>query len=494
MHTEDGQKLNAVMAYRHFNLLHLFNPPSAIIEREIADTLKVDRVVYTRDFGRPKREIHPESCYHLEQTKLPNGNLSKQFTMGFGFVDHVREIMRRHRIHLIIEDNNPADVDTLARLIPDMDYARKVAWRENQAKIIEDITSHSHGQYVAATGAGKSFTLRHLCKVFPRARILVTTYSAGLLHDLHAEVTANGDVDAGIYSSKCKNPLGRVLFCSLGCLNHFSNRVWDILIVDEKHECATLNKVESLLAIRCRKAYALSANHEDRADAADMWLVALFGKNRVNVSHQDVVADMDVVPVEIKWERLLFNGLQHIDAMSPTAERQLIWQNERRNIKLAELATANSEQSLVYVKTVEHAYILRQMLDCPVAHAAQSPERWDQLKQQGLVGAQERNPSHAELELLRKHYAQGKHNLAICNAVWKRGVNFHRLTHLIRGDGSVSTHDGTQITGRVTRTFEGKVKAYVYDIQDAFHDSSLRKSIMRRAIYKKIGYQQTGWK
>ncbi len=82
-------------------------------------------------------------------------------------------------------------------------------------------------------------------------------------------------------------------------------RTFDIFLLDEKHECATIQRMSQILPIRCRRAYAFSANHNDRVDQADDWLVSMFGENRVRVDYKDVLSNKDITPIEVKWKRIL---------------------------------------------------------------------------------------------------------------------------------------------------------------------------------------------
>ncbi len=62
------------------------------------------------------------------------------------------------------------------------------------------------------------------------------------------------------------------------------------------------------------------------------------------------------------------NRLQGISMSNPNFERAVYWQNRQRNELIAELATFYRDETegqvLIYVKTVEHAYALRLLLDC----------------------------------------------------------------------------------------------------------------------------------
>lgn len=490
-----GTDLSGVyLGYQAFNILKIPKPKSVALQSEFQKTFCVKRRVTERDRSGYNVSYEHEPCYELVQEG------DQQFYMlGYGFEDSLTDLFSRHNSKLVIENVCPADLRTALRLMPDLNAVANTSWRDNQRLIIDDILTHTTGQYVASTGAGKSYTIQKICKVFPRARILISTYSATVLSQLYEDVTADGDIDAGIYSSQAKDPAGRVLFCSLGCLHKFSDRLWDIFILDEKHECATLERTQQLLQIKSRCSYAFSANHNQRKDQADFWLNATFGENRVQVPYKEVVADGDIVPVEIQWENVKGNqAIAKLDARHPAFERLAYWANDSRNLQIAELVEKYKQghQVLVYVQTVEHAYKLRMLLDCPVAHAKLGHERWQELKLQGLVKHDESNPSKKDLDLLRKRFASGDIRLAICNSVWKRGINFPQLEYLIRADSSSSEHDATQITGRVNRKCPaiGKTKGVVIALKDSFNDAALRRSFNNKKNYDKIGYKQIGWR
>lgn len=482
------------LGYQAFNILKIPKPKSMALQSEFQKTFCVKRRVTERDRSGYNVSYEHEPCYELVQEG------DQQFYMlGYGFEEELCNLYAKHNQKLVIENVCPADLRTTLRLMPDLNVVARTPWRENQQLIINDILTHTTGQYVAATGAGKSYLIQKICKVFPRARILVTTYSATVLNQLYEDVTESGDIDAGIYSSLAKDPAGRVLFCSLGCLHKFSDRLWDILLLDEKHECATLERMQQLIPIKTRCSYAFSANHNQRKDQADYWLNATFGENRVQVPYKDVVADGDIVPVEIRWEEVKGGrSLADLDSRHPAFERLAYWANDSRNLQIAEIVERyrHNHQVLVYVHTVEHAYKLRMLLDCPVAHAKLTPQRWLELKKQGLVRHDERSPSKKELEDLRHRFARGDVRLAICNSVWKRGINFPQLEYLVRCDGSSTEHDATQITGRVNRKCPaiGKTKGTVIALKDSFNDATLRRSFTNKKNYDLIGYKQFGWR
>ncbi len=484
--------LKRALSYRKYSLLRVNDPGDPQLRRAINENFVVNRRVSQRVRGRTKYTIVPEPCFQV----FDDDNGGKYYLIGYGFIDKLYALFEAYGYELDCVDTLPVDVEGAKRFIPDMKFLEKTEWRDNQQAIIDDILAHETGQYVAATGAGKSYIIRKLCKIFPKARFLITTYSQSVLKDLWEDVCMNGGVDAGVYCSSKKQAGGRVQFCSIGCLTEFLDQEWDFLILDEKHECATIKRMQPLMAVDARRAFAFSANHDDRNDNADPWLEYVFGDNRVQSTYLQSVKQNDIVPVKVTWVRVQNETFPALNPSSPDFEREVFWRNDERNKIVADLATERSDkhQTLVYAKTLEHVYVLRKLLDCPVAHAEPTKERWQQLITQGLVSADEERPKRKDLEKIKEDFAEEKIPLAICNSVWKRGVNFPALGTLIRADGGSSHQDSTQIPGRLTRLHPGKKHGELIDFIDEYHDSTRGRASKRKSSYDEIGYEQPKWR
>jgi superfamily II DNA or RNA helicase len=484
--------LQRALSYRKYSLLRVNDPGDPHLRKAINENFVVNRKVSTRVRGRTKYTIVPEPCFQV----FDDDNGGKYYLIGYGFIDKLCALFEVYGYELDCIDINPVTKQSAKRFIPDQKFLAKTKWRDNQLDIITDLMSHDTGQYVAATGAGKSYIIRKLCKIYPKAKFLITTYSQSVLKDLWEDVSLKGGVDAGIYCSSKKQPGGRVQFCSIGCLSEFLDEEWDFLLLDEKHECATIKRMQPLMAVDCRRAFAFSANHDDRNDDADPWLEYVFGDNRVQSTYLQSVDQNDIVPVKVNWVRVKNETFPDVNPSSPGFEREVFWQHETRNQIIAELALdrMQKQQTLVYAKTLEHVYVLRKLLDCPVAHAEPTKDRWAELILQGLVDPSEERPKRKDLEQTKLDFSEGKIQLAICNSVWKRGVNFPALKTLIRADGGSSHQDSTQIPGRLTRLYKGKKYGELIDFIDEFHDSTRGRASKRKSSYDEIGYEQPKWR
>lgn len=479
-----------INAVKYYALVSVVPPPGAVhpVSQLLGRIAVINRREAIRDRGRTIYETSYEPAY----TSTNSGGKTI-FTFGVGLLPEVREGLDRLGYHLDLKEVEPAGIDGMQRLIPNMERVESINWREDQRDIVDDILDRYYSQYQLSTGAGKSYMISRLCEVFDRANIIITTPSIQLVEDMYREILSLGRVDVGVYHSKRKQPEGRVIVCATGSLSHFSHRDWDILIVDEKHEFATLQRMEQLFHMNCRRAYAFSANDNDRMDGADRWLETVFGRTQRKIVHRDSVAAGDIVPVRVKWVPMEIPRFRSYGSgMNDLHSRCLYRDNTARNQKVAQLLDEYAEQgqTLAYVSKVEHAYRIRKFTDCPVAHGVRSAADWDKLRQLDLVTASEKNPTAADMAQLKSDFSAGKIRKAICNSVWDKGVNFPQLMTLIRGDASTSVADATQISGRLTRKYEGKEYGLLVDFDDIYDDVASNRSERRKAIYKKLGYDR----
>ena len=79
-----------------------------------------------------------------------------------------------------------------------------------------------------------------------------------------------------------------------------------------------------------------------------------------------------------------------------------------------------------------------------------------------------------QLDIMRGAFSKGTLRYIIATTVFRQGVNFPKLEVLIRADGTVSSVDGIQIPGRLSRLDEDKDCAYLIDMGDEFSQWSHR--------------------
>lgn len=492
MNKEQQQDITII---KNYNVLRVTLPKGRPeVARELKKTLVATRKMSERVRGKLRIWLQEEPCY-VENVDPENNDVF--YIIGTGFLDILVELGDKHNLPVYVLDNNEPTPHDVIRMLPDQAELEEMMLRKNQVDIFRSIMANERGQYKAATGMGKSYLMQMVCCVFRSARILITSYSKRVCTQIYNDLKAKGKIDVAMVTGSSRNLTARVQVCTIGMIDRAYDREWDVMLLDEKHECTTINRISALMRVKCRAAYALSANDGDKQDTSELWLNAIFGPVRSNVTYRDVMSQGEVVPVHVKWVRTPVDEYRpgRLRPGSVDMDRYALWRNRDRNAEAVRLALQSVEergQTMIYVSTIEHALQLRAMVNCPVAIRPQSTEDWNVWVNQGDVPYDMDRPASNSLGELEDDFREGKVKLVIANSVWKRGLNFPQLKTLIRLDGSSTMEDATQITGRVNRTFPGKTDGLVYDFWDVQEPSLLDRSRSRRKAYKDIGYTQDG--
>lgn len=406
--------------------------------------------------------------------------------VGAGFKERIVAFMKSRGFIVVVRPHHPPTIEDVAADTPDKDYLNKLNLREEQKQIIAAIDKHNFGQFVAATGSGKTFLIRTLCRYYPKASFLITTYSLKLLNEIYKTLLEAG-IRTSMFNGRKKESGARVYLCAMDSLDHFAKEKFDFLIIDERHEACTYKRIMRLLAIKARRAYGFSANEKDRSDKADKFSELVCGPVRFRAGYDKSVEANSVVPIKIEWRRYLAPPLI-MDSTAPHFPHKAIWRNDDRNAAIAAAVEehAKNGQVLIFVKTIEHIYYLKRALTvpCEVVHAKPSASRWDKLVKAELVSKTDKPPSLADLEAVKQRFKEGSTNVVICNTVWKRGIDIPKLGVVVMAHAGSSTEDIIQVAGRVSRLAEGKTQGLVVDFVDDFCPALHNRAKRRQEIYK----------
>jgi superfamily II DNA or RNA helicase len=360
-----------------------------------------------------------------------------------------------------------------------------------QDECLAKIAAAEGGVIAAPTGAGKSTMMRMLCRLYPKARVHVTTKSATLAEEIRADL-ARVIPDVGFVGAGRKR-VARVTVFIADSLHHGMGEA-DLLLADELHQLLA-PKYARLLGMYGRaRMFGFSATPSGRMDGRDLEAEALFGPVLYQIPYQEAQAAGRVVPITVEWLRVL-KGPNVSGFKLPALKAQHgVWRNEERNRVIAERVRqfAPDEQVLVMVKTIDHAVRLRALLpDFTLCYAAggMDQDRIDRYAKQGLLARDEPLMTVKRRDELRRAFAAGELKKVISNYVWSTGVNFVHLGVLVRADAAGSAINDGQIPGRVCRRVPGvKESALLVDCWDEWDNGFLRKSQSRRR-----NYQQRGW-
>ena len=374
--------------------------------------------------------------------------------------------------------------------------------RPEQKKMLLAILENQHTLCKSPTGSGKTYMISKICRLYPNARVVVTTDSVDVIATIQKYLeSALGESVGQMGGGKKREE--RVTVCTLQSLKKLL-RSPDILIVDEAHVVGADNYAEAVLAVGSKafKTIGLTATPHGRSDGADLIIEGVCGPLRFEGSYQDSVANKSVVQIEVDVYDCPYGPDQkETSKLSQTVdkERLAIWSNAGRNKLIAdivreEMVMRPEEQILVYVDKIEHALYLKRELPSEFVMVTGEPgdeDRLDVLRGLGLVTDQTVFTDRKARKAYQTKFENKEIKYVICNKVWQKGVSFNHLSLLVRADASSSEITTVQASGRVSRMNDGKSHGRVIDFRDSFNASWAHKYKSRLEDYTANGWKIT---
>lgn len=457
----------------------------------LESTLRYTQVRYLRGMeaklAGKKMEFVPTDCFVYK----PSAMRRERLVTNSGYYQRVVTALKKAGYSVHFKDLSPPVNPKL--FAPMWERTSKVEWRHRQKETIQAILDNPCGRVKCPTGWGKSFIIAKTALLLPKAKIDVTTKSAKVISDIY-EALASTLPDVGLVGAG-KNKAGRRVQCYCADSLHRSDAKADIMFADEGHELAAPSHLAELARYRHTRMYMFSASQDQRLDKRDFELEGVFGPIIMDIPFQEALANDMVVNIEVRWRtvRMARNPCGQLE--DAFKERAGIWRNDYRNSLIAKDALSYpDDQVLIVVDTIEHALQLRKFLpsfEVAYAQNGMSPSDKAMYVRQGLMTADEEIMTAQRRRDLEKQFEAGKLRKAIATSIWNRGVNFHQLQVLIRGDAGGSPIGDTQIPGRVCRLHSTKKVGIVHDYRDSFDPGLERRSISRARSYQNNGWIQT---
>lgn len=475
------------------NLLRVY-PATLKVRQILSEELTYTRVKYLATAEERRQHkgktVATEDvyCFRIKQIQGKT-----HIVTNSGYQQRVTQALRAHGFRVKLIEHRPHAHPEVYQ--PDWDLLAEYDFRHKQKETLEAICAAERGQIWWPTGTGKSFLIGMLCRALNQCNIAVVTKFASVLEDRYHQLNQMLP-SVGIYHSKKKKQGRRVMVVSSGCLHHFDPKDFDVLIADEHHELATAKMFGVFAQWRRNRMYGFSANFKDRMDGADFELEGIFGPLVAKMTYEEAVEHGMIVPIHVYWRNVLMDTNPAAGMEGVPRLRHGIWRNEYRNELIANDAKCfPDDQVLITVKTLDHACHLKKLLpDYEMCYAPSElyEEKLDMYYRWGLIPRDEPIMTDDRLRRLKKNFESGKLKKAIATSVWNRGVNFHQLQVLIRGDASSSAIDDTQIPGRMSRITDtiDKKCGILIDYKDQFDDNLRRKAAARKRDYKAKGWLQ----
>lgn len=368
--------------------------------------------------------------------------------------------------------------------------------RPEQVNMLRAIVTNTHTTCKAATGAGKSFLISSICKIYPNARIVVTTDSKDVITTLRTYLEEAvgepiGQVGGGKKSEE------RITVATLQSLTKLYKKP-HILIVDEVHVVGADSYAQACLEVGSEafKFVGLSATPDGRADNADMVIEGICGPTRVESTYEDSVNSGSVSPIEVDVYTCSSGpSFERTNSLRTQADkdREAIWANSARNKQISEIVNQEiknnpDDQILIYCDITEHAIRLKRLLpEFTLVTGVLAGEREEDLGPAMLEGIEICTPK--QREQYKKQFESKEIKYAICSRVWQKGVSFNSLKILVRADGLPNDITNIQSCGRLSRTEAGKDKGRVIDFNDTFNRSYQYRSKVRLGLYEGLKWK-----
>jgi len=374
--------------------------------------------------------------------------------------------------------------------LPDVDWSLIDEPREGQDVILAKIASCDMGQIEAPTGFGKTFLIVQICKMYMRNSILIIAPGISEAKTLRDRLLVAFPIqDVGQIGGGRNETDRRITVCVRASLMKVDFDVVDLILYDECHTAGG-DRVSSILArARPCKIFGFTASPNMRSDGTDKLVESLIGPLIHVASYSEVEKQGNVVPMKV-----IFRPVPHGPAInsstSTVINRNGLWRNDERNDMIAHDAqqAAMTGQTLVYVAVVEHGLeLLRRLPGWAFVYSSMDVRLRKRYMKLGVLKEGEHPISLRDREEYQELFEQGVLTKVITTC-WNQGVNFPYLQNIIRGDGQGSGIVSVQLSGRGSRTAEGKDMCTVIDYYDEFN-----KTLHRRALTRLRTYRSKGW-
>lgn len=414
--------------------------------------------------------------------------LSASFYTGLAF--WVVELLQKEQIDVeFVTDKLPIVVPKVvllpSKVTPDPKW-------DYQGPIIEEAIRVKRGIVQASVNAGKTVIAMEIIRRL-RLRTLYLVPSKELFKealDAQVKLIPNypiGQIKAGVFApggltiAMCQSLVKHIREENTNVLSWLKNV--EVIFVDEGHHAGS--KQWSRMFKEAKGAqyrYALSGTPLGHGEVRDLELQGLTGRVFGEISRKELVRrglSVNTIVRFISYDReggslaalagRDFQDIYRLGIEENDARAQATWEAAWPHLR-------DKQRVAVLVDTIDHgnalAFVLRE-----AARRRKIPEP------QVLYGSHSEMQRRAILDAFR----QGTRPIVITTLL-KEGVNIPEIDVLINAGGKRSESAVIQHGGRVHRTRQGKVLAYIYDFIDSAHEITLEHSSDRHATYAKDGY------
>lgn len=249
--------------------------------------------------------------------------------------------------------------------------------RYKQANVIDKIVGSDKGIVKCSVGFGKSFIIKLLCMIYPKARIVVISKARLVVDQLYkdiAQTLGKNSVGKLCGGTPTTEESKRVIITTQNSAMRAPLGKCDFLFFDEVHNVGDNNIYELLRSeVGPARMFGFTASLA-RGDGALGLIKGLFGKVIAECTYQEAQQHGMVTPIRAIMPTYDHYPIKTLKDSQIINEKTHYWHNHQRNAFIARIAadTEPDTQTVITVKTLEHAIFLHnqpELADWPIIHA-----------------------------------------------------------------------------------------------------------------------------
>lgn len=462
-------------------------PPD--VESKLKDELVFEQLSFQMARGRSITLTTP--------VRMWDHQLDGRLVFMSGYLDRVARLVES--CGLQIDSYSRLDRQDRSAVDPDVTAAAQAGLRPEQVELLKTMVGFDDGQLVAGTGTGKSWLMREVCSVFPKARIVFAAPGAETVSTLYRYIRERlgdnvGQVGAGERHTR------RVTVATYDSVIKVDQiDKCDILIADESHKAAAPTHSRTFSAIQSPiKRFGLTATPDGRFDRGEWLVEGLFGPIRVQIEYAGSVETGSVLPIHVLSvdnphgpEPMVLEGI----SQQARKDRVALWRNAGRNQLIADVTETvrgkySDPQTLILVDKIEHALVLKQLLpDYTLFHGDLADARVKKLEKSLGLDVEENLMSQSEREKNLELFVNGDLRRVIGTSILATGVSANECQIVTVASGSGATISFRQSIGRASRLAGRKTHATAILIMDSFNRSYRARARKLYNAAKKEGHK-----
>jgi superfamily II DNA or RNA helicase len=387
-----------------------------------------------------------------------------------GMIHYVRDVLDKFNVEWEIMDYRPEVV--LGKPLPIHD----VTLREYQEEAVGLAIQRERGILCAGTGAGKSSMLSAII-ARTNVKTLILIHKQDIFYQLISTferilkipIGKLGDGEcqfenvtvamiqtvAHIFDPKVKVLAkdNKILAEKADVIKQFLGEI-ECVLIDEAHHVAAdtfWDVMQNIPKARYRIGVTATPFREDNMD---LMLEGALAKQFIKISSSDLIDKKFLVPPDIYLFPVAHQRRQKDDTYGIVYNEEIVNNMDRNSLicNLALKARHAGKSVLIAVTQIEHGEVLEHML---------------QTQDKTAIFVNGQSKSEVRKNILKQLGSGiGPARIVVATNIYSEGVDMPALAVLINAAGAASGIHSLQLLGRVLRSFPGKTKAWVVDLQD----------------------------